>query len=179
MNQKNDFLYGVFPEYDATALALKYNNSDISFLVILPNKKDGLAALESKLQDIDLNVLTSKLYKQEVNVKLPKFKIESSFKLKDILTELKLGNIFGNGADFSGLLESGEELKVSEVVHKAFIEVNEEGAEAAAATGILVVNKSGVVRLGPPTEFIADHPFYFVVQEKSLPLFTGRFDNSE
>lgn len=88
MNQKADFLYGVFPDYDASALLLKYNNSDISFLVILPNKRNGLPELESKLKDIDLNDLTSKLYKQEVNVKLPKFKIESSFQLKDILTEV-------------------------------------------------------------------------------------------
>lgn len=92
MNQKNDFLYGVFPEYDASALLLKYNNSEISFLVILPNKRNGLPELESKLQDIDLSQLTSKLYKQEVNVKLPKFKIESSFKLKEVLSEVGIEN---------------------------------------------------------------------------------------
>lgn len=160
MNKKDDFLYGVFPEYNISALALKYNNSDFSFLILLPNERDGLPQLEAQLDKINLSELSEKMYKQEVNVKIPKMKIESSFKLKEVLSEvcmhdelrdcsslwqlnnifvvgLQLGmdNIFNDGANFSGLLDSDEKLKVSDVVHKAFIEVNEEGAEAAAATG--------------------------------------------
>lgn len=89
MNQKNDFHYGYFSEYNCSALSLKYNNSDVSFLIILPNERDGLPALERQLKDIDLQALSNKLYKQEVTVKLPKFKIESEFDLKDTLTEVR------------------------------------------------------------------------------------------
>lgn len=88
MNKKDDFLYGVFPEYNCTALLLKYNNSEFSFLILLPNERDGLPQLEAKLDTINLNELSQKLYKQEVNVKIPKMKIESSFNLKEVLSEV-------------------------------------------------------------------------------------------
>lgn len=88
MIQKNDFFYGVFESLDATVLKLGYNNSDISFWILLPNQRDGLAALESKLQTVNWDELNDNLFKTEVNVKIPKFKIESEFKLKDALEQV-------------------------------------------------------------------------------------------
>lgn len=90
MNKKDDFLYGQFPEKNLTALSLRYNNSDFSFLILLPNERDGLPALEAQLEKIDLNEISSQLSSQEVNVKLPKFKIETKVQLKDTLIEVCL-----------------------------------------------------------------------------------------
>jgi len=183
MIQKNDFYYGQFPQLDATILKLNYNDSDISFWIVLPNQREGLAALETKLETVNWNELNDNLFKTEVNVKIPKFKIESEFKLKEALEELHLGGIFSNGANFRGLLDTNEPLAVADVVHKAFIEVNEEGAEAAAATGVVFHTKSAVFRLHSEY-FTADHPFYFAItirnqpdeneERKFAPLFLGR-----
>lgn len=96
MIQKNDFYYGQFPQLDATILKLNYNNSDISFWILLPNQRDGLAALEGKLETVNWNELNDGLFKTEVNVKIPKFKIESEFKLKEALEEV---------SDFDGVVE--------------------------------------------------------------------------
>lgn len=90
MNKKDDFYYGAFPDLGFTALSLRYNNSEFSFLILLPNERDGLAALEAQLDKIDLNDISSQLSSQEVNVHIPKFKIESAFGLKDTLSQVCL-----------------------------------------------------------------------------------------
>ncbi|KAL7017863.1 hypothetical protein ACKWTF_010549 [Chironomus riparius] len=139
MRIKKHFNYGVFDELDATALELPYKDSDITMMIILPNKRGGLAALEKNLNKVDFSEMSNRMYSQEVNVEIPKFKIEFDIKLNEPLKKMGMTKMFSNEAEFNNLLEQPEDLKVSEVVHKAFIEVNEEGAEAAAATGKILM----------------------------------------
>ncbi|XP_062544732.1 serine protease inhibitor 42Dd-like isoform X4 [Armigeres subalbatus] len=176
MNTKKHFKHGVFEELGFAALELTYSDSDVSMLILLPNERNGLSKLEENLQNIDIPDLLTKMYSQEVEVFLPKFKIEFTLDLKETLEKLGMGTMFGDHADFSELLEQNEPLKVSKVVHKAFIEVNEEGAEAAAATGAIVRMKRCIVSL-QPTVFNADHPYLFVLMKDKQQLFMGRYSD--
>jgi serpin B len=107
-----------------------------------------------------------------VLVSLPRFKVETAFKLKEVLCALGAELAFSDGADFSGIGQ--ERLKISEVVHKAFVEVNEEGTEAAAATAVLMPESGGPPP--QPVEFKADHPFLFFIRDRrtNAVLFSGR-----
>lgn len=124
MKIKKYFNYGILQDLDATAIELPYKDSDISMLIILPNSRTGLAGLEKKLATIDLNEVSKSLYNQEVSVELPKFKIEFDIELNEPLSKMGMDLMFSNGAQFDQLLDSTEPLKVSKVVHKAFIEVS-------------------------------------------------------
>ena len=114
------------------------------------------------------------LYQEEgIIVSLPRFTLEAEFSLKPVLCALGAELAFSDQADFSGIGE--EPLQISEVVHKAFVEVNEEGTEAAAATGVSM----GLCAVRPATEpivFKADHPFLFFIKDRdtNAVLFSGR-----
>ncbi|XP_066247830.1 antichymotrypsin-2-like isoform X2 [Euwallacea similis] len=168
MNAKGKYFYKEDETLDAKVLELPYSNSDVSLLVILPNKRNGIANLEKKLAETDLTKITENMFKPEVVVKLPKFKIETTIDLKKPLEKIGLGEIFTNKANFSGMLESPEQLFVSEVIQKAFIEVNEEGTEAAAATASFVQLTSAGRRT--TKEFISDHPFIAILKIREVIL---------
>ena len=104
--------------------------------IVLPNKVDGLPELESKLHESSLDESNLKMLRaKEHHVAIPKFKLEANVQLKDLLIEMGLPDLFDeNVADFSGI-SGKKDLYVSEIFHKSFIDVNEEGSEAAAATG--------------------------------------------
>ncbi|KAJ8971136.1 hypothetical protein NQ314_000868 [Rhamnusium bicolor] len=135
MKIKKKFYFKNDENLDAKVLELPYANKEISLIIILPNKRNGIAELEEKLAGTDLTKITENMFRPDVQVSPPKFKIEQTIDLKDSLTEIGLGDMFSRSANLSGLIDSSEPLYVSKVVQKAFIEVNEEGAEAAAATG--------------------------------------------
>lgn len=136
MNIKKKFRYAKLDSLDSTALELTYKDSNISMLIILPNQRNGLQALEKRIGEINLTEIDQQLYSTEVEVFLPKFEYEYEVDLNDILSKMGMPTAFNaNKADFSGLLKSPEPLYISKVIHKAFIKVDEEGAEAAAATG--------------------------------------------
>ncbi|XP_002015536.2 uncharacterized protein LOC6590792 [Drosophila persimilis] len=174
MNLKKKFRYADLPDLGAAALELGYADSDLSMLVVLPNSRTGLPALEEKLRGTLLSVITQSLQKTEVVVKLPKFRAEFQVELSEVFKQLGMSKMFGNNAEFNKMLQSPEQLKVSAIIHKAFIDVNEEGTEAAAATGAVVRMKRSIVSLAEPIEFHADHPFiYALVHRADLPLFWG------
>lgn len=175
MNIKKHFNYGVFEDLNASGLELTYSDGDLSMLILLPNERDGLPQLEEKLQSINLAELMTKMYSQEVEVSLPKFKIEFDLDLKETLEKLGMGTMFTDKADFSELLEQPDPLYVSKVVHKAFIEVNEEGTEAAAATGMIMMARCFI----PTARFAVEHPFYFALFDRKLNLvtFNGRIQD--
>ncbi|KRF97545.1 uncharacterized protein Dwil_GK20760, isoform C [Drosophila willistoni] len=179
MNVKENFGYAELPELDATALQLPYKDSDLSMLIILPNSKTGLPQLEEKLRSTQLSEITKKLYQTKVIVKLPKFKAEFEMELTDVFKKLGMSRMFSDSANFSGMLESPEALKVSAIIHKAFIEVNEQGTEAAAATAMAVMFCSMPMFQPEPKHFFADHPFtYYILNKNNSILFAGKLKNA-
>lgn len=154
-------------------LELPYEGEEVSMLLILPKARDGLAHIEECFAPGKLKACTDGMRKLEVNVMLPRFQVESTFAaLKRTLAALGMTDAFNAQlADFSGI--SPERLFISDVVHKAFVEVNEEGTEAAAATGIIIRTTS---MPAPPKVFRADRPFLFLIRENTSGniLFMGR-----
>merc|ERR1712106_263732 len=145
--------------------------------VLLPGERHGLQDLENKLNSQNVQELFEKeSYETKVNIQLPKFKLEKSIPLTEHLTILGMKDMFTEGsADFSAI-DGTKQLFVSKVVQKAFIEVNEEGSEAAAATGAVMMMRS---MPAPPEQFVADHPFIFFLRDKTtgMLLFQGRVAN--
>jgi len=171
MNQTGEF--GYFGGPDFQALELPYKGEDLSMVVLLPKAKDGLADLEKALSAEKVAEAVAKLRKQKVMVVLPKFKTTAEFEqLKEPLIALGMKDAFGTDADFSGM-NGKKDLFISAVVHKAFVAVDEEGTEAAAATAVVV--KLTALREPPPI-FRADHPFVFLIRDKrsGAVLFLGR-----
>ncbi|KAK8382335.1 hypothetical protein O3P69_015334 [Scylla paramamosain] len=173
MYKKSKFRIFFDKDLGATVLAMDYQGSRLSMVFVLPDKRDGLAEVESKLATTDLSELHRKLHEDEVEVSLPRFKLEETLDLVDTLSKMGMKDLFDDqSADLSGI--SGKKnLFVSKVIHKAFLEVNEKGSEASAATGV-VAQVRMLIRPIPP--FIADHPYMFFIydQRSGLVLFVGR-----
>ncbi len=170
MFQMGKFAYGEDPQVQV--LKMPYSGKELEMVVILPKKVDGLAAVEKSLTPNNLARWIETTREQKVEVTLPKFKIEAEFKLKPTLSKMGMPTAFTNAADLTGIATK-EGLKIADVIHKAFVEVNEQGTEAAAATGVVVSVKS----LPPPTPaFTADHPFVFLIRDtrNDSILFLGR-----
>lgn len=173
MHLKEDFKY--YEDEKVQAIELPYKGDEISMLVILPSKTEGIREIENTLTAENLDVLLSKMWMTEVDVYFPKFKMTwGTFSLKNALIKLGMPDAFSpEKADFSGMNGTGN-LWVSDVFHQAFIEVNEEGAAAAAATGAIMVRAAH-------NEFIfrADHPFIFIIKDNRSQsiLFLGRVMN--
>jgi serpin B len=163
---------------DAQVVALPYGNGDLSMVLLLPRAKEGLLALEASLTTARLSEWLQKLATRPGTVMLPRYRVTAQFELKDTLAALGMRRAFGDAADFSGIA-SGERLLISAVVHKAYVDVNEEGSEAAAATGVAMMPTS--MPLAPPERFTfrADHPFLFLIRDvrSGSLLFLGRVVN--
>src|SRR5262249_22753567 len=142
-------------------LELPYKGDDVSMIVLLPDTPDGLGPFEAKLTADALGRWTAALRKQDVLVYLPRFAIESQFGLAPTLAAMGMPLPFSGDADFSGM-NGAHDLFISAVVHKARVDVDEQGTEAAAATGVAVGVKA-VLPTEPPT-FRADHPFVFLIR---------------
>ncbi|MFH1066935.1 MAG: serpin family protein [bacterium] len=176
MFQKEKFSYG--ENDDLQALELPYKGRALSMIVLLPKKRDGLAGLENELDEEKLKTWLAVLgTPQEVQVYLPKFKMESSFSLSETLAGMGMSDAFDAKADFSGI-DGGKSLFISAVLHKAFVEVDEKGTEAAAATAI-IMSKTAFMPEKLPVVFKADHPFLFLIRENASGaiLFWGRMSN--
>ena len=174
MYQKERFKYG--QTADLQLLEMPYQGDDVSMLVLLPKKVDGLSALEEQLSPENLQKWTQRMRKQEVRTYIPRFKLEEQLVLNSVLKELGITSAFAPGqADFSGM-NGRKDLYITAAIHKAFVDVNEEGTEAAAATGIVVGVTSAPL---DPIVFRADHPFVFMIRDQRTDaiLFMGRVTN--
>jgi serpin B len=159
------------------ALDLPYRGGQLAMLVVLPRRKDGLAALEGQwaVERMYLQVTAHLHHDVEVVVSLPRFKMETEFKLKPVLCALGIELAFSDDADFGGICD--EPLKIADVIHKACGEANEKGTEAAAATAVGMMLGAAVPRPMPePKVFKADHPFLFFIRDTktNAVLFAGR-----
>ncbi|MBS3056548.1 MAG: serpin family protein [Candidatus Aenigmarchaeota archaeon] len=151
-------------------LEMPYDGEDLSMLIILP-KENNLGSIES-LSSEKLSEWRNMLNKQRVNIYVPKFKFETKYFMVETLSNMGMPIAFTNAADFSGM-DGTKNLLFQDVIHQAFVEVNEEGTEAAAATAVVIIEITSVPMI--PT-FRADHPFIFIIQEKETGniLFLGR-----
>ena len=173
------FNYLELDQLDAKRLVIPYTGNRLSMVIILPNKKDGLLKLEEQLRSADLFEIINQIRrenKERVSLSLPKFKIDSTHDLKDPLTKIGIQHMFDQkNADFSGMSEA-KELFVSHMIQKAFIEVNEEGSEASAASAAVMSKKASKTK---PVQFTCDHPFLFMIKDHltGVILFSGKITN--
>jgi serpin B len=183
MHQQADFSYA---EVDGIQVVeLPYGDRDLSMVVLLPKRVGGLAKLEASLSGSNVSKWINALSPQLVKVFLPKFRLTQQFALSDILKSMGMTTAFDiTTADFSGIKDMGAcillPLCISEVIHKSFVEVNEKGTEAAAATAVQMEMLSMSPHAPPPPPvFRADHPFVFMIRhrESGSILFMGRVVN--
>ena len=178
MYQSNHFGYA--EDQDLQVLEMPYNGNKLSMVILLPAKPDGLPNLERNLTTANLEKWLS-VSQQEVKVWLPKFKFEQGVNLKDTLSQMGIVDAFNESgkADFSGITDQTN-LYISKVIHKAFVEVDEEGSKAAAATAVTMC-KGECPKAAPPMPilFRADRAFLFLIKERQSGsiLFMGRFPN--
>jgi serpin B len=162
---------------DLQVLELPYGDKSLSMVVILPQKVDGLADVEAKLTADNLKKWLSAGQVEPVVVYLPKFKTTSQFELSKTLATMGMPSAFDrDAADFTGMTGM-RDLYISAVLHKAFVDVNEEGTEAAAATGVVMAPRSVPAKAKQLPVFRADHPFLFLIRDNrnGAILFLGRF----
>lgn len=150
-------------------LELPYRGEAVSMVVLMPADADGadrppaLSELEGRLSAARLTEWLGLLSTQEVVLALPRFKMRSTLRVDEALQKLGMREAFGQAADLSGMDGRPGWLYVSAVVHEAYVDVNEEGTEAAAATGVVVTARAAPIG---PVEFRADRPFLFLLLER-------------
>ncbi|CAK6951998.1 Hypothetical predicted protein [Scomber scombrus] len=183
MHQKTKFPLTFIPEANCQILEMPYKGKELSMLIFLPmdieDNSTGLEKMEQQLTYENFVEWTrpDMMDEIEVQVGLPRFKMEEKYDMKDVLTSMGMVDAFDMGkSDFSGMSPAND-LVLSKVVHKAFVEVNEEGTEAAAATAAIMMLRCA---MRPPT-FVADHPFLFFIRHNPSMsvLFAGRYCSPE
>ncbi|XP_070783960.1 leukocyte elastase inhibitor-like isoform X2 [Enoplosus armatus] len=183
MHQKTKFPLTYIPEANCQILEMPYKGKELSMLIFLPNEFEdsttGLEKLEKELTYDNFVEWTrpDMMDEVEVQVGLPRFKMEEKYDMKNVLVSMGMVDAFDiTMSDFSGMSPAND-LVLSKVIHKAFVEVNEEGTEAAAATAAIMMMRCFM----PPATFIADHPFLFFIRHNPSMsiLFAGRYCSPE
>ncbi|NWW45226.1 SPB11 protein, partial [Pedionomus torquatus] len=179
MYQKGMFKLGYIEEMGAQVLELPYAQKSLSMIILLPGdaadgSASGLEEIESTMtyENLTLWASSENMFETRVEVYLPRFKLESTFSLNEVLQEMGMTDIFTESKADLSAMSFAKSLVLSNVVHKTYVEVNEEGTIAAAATGAVIVRRSL-----PLTEvFMADHPFLFFIRHNptNTILFFGK-----
>ncbi|MBW4633259.1 MAG: serpin family protein [Iphinoe sp. HA4291-MV1] len=161
MSQSGDYRY--YENQQFQAVSLPYGkNGKISFYIFLPKQNSSLQSFYQNLNAENWENWMTQFSKREGSVRLPRFKMDYDITLNNALTALGMGEAFSNKANFSAM---GKNLKMSEVKHKTFVEVNEEGTEAAAATSVGIVPLSAVEPPKEPFRMIIDRPFFCAIRD--------------
>jgi serpin B len=168
MSRGSGVQYAATPEY--SAVDLPYGNSAFTMTVVLPNPGVDIDAFAESFDDAKWNSLASSFHESDVAVFLPRFRMEWTRMLNDDLKQLGMQLAFSDVADFTRMSSLGRSLTITQVLQKTFVDVDEEGTEAAAATLVGV----GITSL--PPQFRADHPFLVVIRERlsGTILFIGK-----
>lgn len=172
---EGEFNYYNDSHNDCQVLELPYVGHQASMFIILPNNIEGLPRVENVLEADRIDEILKRVRSRKVDLIFPKFVINQGVALKQFLQSMGIEDLFDAGkADLSGI-DGSKSLVVTEVMHKAFVEVNEEGTEAAGSTGIEISFKS--IRFPEKIQFIVDRPFLFFIVERTTGtvLFLGRF----
>jgi len=169
MMSLSDCVFNYTETDDLQILKMPYEGDDLSMLVILP-KENNISIVDSSLNTLNIEDWNSNLNEIKINIDIPKFKFKTEYNLNNVLTKMGMVDAFSEiDADFSGM-DGTKSLFISDILHKAFVEVNEEGTEAAAATSVIVTTSAIT------NTFNADHPFVFLIQHESTGaiLFMGK-----
>jgi len=171
MQQQSYFSY--YEDKHIQVVQLPYKGDDLSMLVVLPklNHKLAMQQLAKSLNATKIKQWRSGLVRQEVDLQLPKFKLDARYQMKTLLGDMGMTKAFNNEAEFN-LYADGPPIKLDEVYHQAVVTVDEKGTEAAAAAGAVGM----YVGMSYPVEFKADHPFMFVIKDNKTDaiLFLGQ-----
>lgn len=178
MNQKSDYSFSRNPDY--TMIDMPYGNGSFSMAAFLPVAGMGVDELISKLDEESWSKLGTMMSRDEVKLFLPKFKLEYKLKMNEALQALGMDIAFiPRKADFSGISATGDTLYISEVLHKTFVQVDEKGTEAAAATSVGMMSLSAMPM--EPIVIRFDRPFVYVIYDKTSGtiLFIGKIEQPE
>jgi serpin B len=176
MYQQAKFRYA--EDDDVQVLELPYGNGELSMRILLPKNAGHFAAFEHGLTASRFEDFGGRLQTEDVQVWLPRFKVETEYRLEEVLPAMGMKLAFEPGrADFGGMT-SASSFFISAVIHKAYVQTDEEGTEAAAATGVTMRATAVLVRK-PPKQFRADHPFVFAIVHRpsGAILFMGRLNS--
>ena len=177
MKQTLDVNINYIKDLHAEVVELPYKGDRLSMYIVLPKELAGLSDVENKLNTENVHDIFKDVSKKAKRyIVLPKFKLEQTLDMKEHLQKLGITRMFvGGKADFSGMGGAPGDLFVSKVIQKAFIEVNEKGSEAAAATAVVISSRSG----RRTKRFVCNHPFMFFIRDKltEMVLFSGRVVN--
>ncbi|KAH8304513.1 hypothetical protein KR059_011655, partial [Drosophila kikkawai] len=174
MHTRKNFFIGELPNLKATALRLDYSACNLAMIILLPDENSSLPNLEKLLAGTTLEAISSSMALELVDVKIPKFRADFQQELSDTFKLMSMGRIFSDQAELGEMLASRELISVSHIIHKAFIEVNEVGTEAAAATAVAIAFRSA--HLPKALVFHANRPFFYAIYDKVHGfLFAGRF----
>jgi serpin B len=169
MRQTDGFNYMEGDSYQA--IELPYDGGELSMLILFPDE-NAFMSFESALDSDLVSETISELRNTEIALSMPKYEFESSFGLVKTLAEMGMPVAFGSEADFSGMT-GNRELYIGDVIHKAFVSVDESGTEAAAATAVIMEMTAMPL---PPLELKLDRPFIFMIRDRATDsiLFVGR-----
>ncbi|XP_059802854.1 serpin I2-like [Hypanus sabinus] len=177
MHQQVTCKFGYFTagEMRYQVLELPYSGDEVSIIMALPPKGTDLAAFEELITPQAIQEWHSTMVEDEIEVNLPRFTIQQNLDLKKPFEALNITEILGNGSNLSGITGSFD-LHISQAIHQVFIEINEEGSEAAGSTGM-----TAAIMSLPRNQFIANRPFVFLIQSKltGAVLFVGRLMEPE
>lgn len=176
MTRSGELRLGVGVKEKVRLLELKYRGGAFAMLIILPDGRDRLAAVEATLDAATLQRWIDTLALQKVEIQVPKFRVEPpTLAVADALRAVGLGAVFDADADLTGMAPASERLVLAQAYHKTFLELDEQGTEAAAATAIKGEER-GMPPPKPRLEFIVDHPFLFLIRDTrdGSILFMGR-----
>uniref|UniRef100_A0A8C6XJJ8 Serpin family I member 1 n=1 Tax=Naja naja TaxID=35670 RepID=A0A8C6XJJ8_NAJNA len=182
MYQQGEFYYGEFSDGSNEAggiyqvLEIPYEGDEFSMMIVLSRQEVPLAALEPLVKAQLIEEWATSVKKQKVEVYLPRFTIEQEIDLKDALKGVGITEVFSQSADLTAMSDN-KLLYLSKAVHKSILEVNEEGSEAAAASGMIAISRMAVLY----PQIIVDHPFFFVVRNRitGTIIFMGRVMHPE
>jgi serpin B len=172
MMYNGDYNFNYTETDDLQVLKLNYHGLNLSMIIVLP-KENNISIAESAINAENLSQWRTDFSERDIPIYLPKFKFETKYPLNDLLIEMGITDAFSPGAaNFSGM-DGTTNLFISKALHQAYVEINEEGTEAAAATAIIMTLTA------MPDQFIADHPFVFLIQQEETGaiLFMGRVMN--
>ncbi|XP_054166443.1 leukocyte elastase inhibitor-like [Oppia nitens] len=172
MFRQSFFRYFSSQELNSRLIELPYKGSEMSFVIILPNDRNGLSKLKTQINAINFDKAFKSMDRKYVNLFLPKFKSEKEYDLMKDINPKPIA--LTSESDLSRLSTSCDKT-VSQIKHKTFISVDEYGTEAAAVTAIVMKGRSGHIIISPPIEFRVDHPFLYYIIDKTngMIMFSG------